>query len=329
MQKTMAWLMNNFRVGKKVWFTNDTEVSRTLGGVAYALHMGIPLNQFETATGVFGRHRGTLGFTNAVLLGIKHSDFFKMAFKAVLRTVNSGVVYKREIRNKYGYLQLHYDHRSKYSYENVSTDFNMSGPRAFLSERKLHSYLIESCLNAEQKIFDILEHDEDCDRMDKALDDMSRDWEGEDCVNDLQNTDWIEKRDYSVNYVFEKEKLLTNSAMAKNLAKSGRSVKGILTTEEMQAKVDAGQTIQCVRDNNVFFFTDDYCMGVDYLPKCFVPSSTVIPHNVTPREAFPDGIIKNVQDYIRLYENDKKQLNTVDEFIDYLNANYSKISVAA
>lgn len=326
MQKTMSWLMNNFRVGKKVWFTNDTEVSRTLGGVAYALHMGIQINQFNTPTGIFGHNRGKPGFTSAVLLGIKHADFFKMAFEAVLGTVSSGVVYKRKIFNKYDYLLLSYDRTNKYRYESVSIDFNMFGPRAFLSEKKLRSYLIECCLNPEQKIFDILDHDEDCDLMDEVLDEISKDWQEQGCENDLQEADWIEKRDYSVDYVFEKEKLLINSAMAKSLSTTGRYVKGVLTTKEMQAGVDKGHTVTCMCDNNVFFFSDDYCMGVNYLPKCIVPGSTVIPHNIKPREAFPDGVIKNVEDYIKLYHSDKKQLNTVDELIDYLNSTYSRVS---
>ena len=327
MQKTMSWLMNNFRVGKKVWFTNDTEVSRTLGGVAYALQTGIPLDQYETGPAIFGRYRGTPGFIEETLSGVKHPDFFKMAFEAVLKTAVAGVVYKRELLHKYEGIRLHYDRSSKYRYESVYVDFNMYGPRAFLKEKKLHSYLIECCLNPEQKIFDILEHDEDCDRMDEAMDEMSKDWQEQGCENDLQEADWIEKRDYSVDYVFEKEKLLASSHMAKSLAKSGRSIKGVLTTEEMQDKVDAGQTITCYRDNNVFFFSDDYCMGVDYLPKCIVPSSSVIPYDVCPREAFPDGIIKNVEEYIKLHHSEKKQMNTVDELIDYLNATYSRATV--
>ena len=99
--------------------------------------------------------------------------------------------------------------------------------------------------------------------------------------------------------------------------------------EEMQFYQTDRLSVYTITDEKVFFFTDDYCLGHNYIPKCFVSSSTQIPHNVEPREELPDGVIRNVKDYIMIYEKDKRQLNTIDELIEYLNENYSLISKAS
>lgn len=319
MYKSMAWLQNTFRVGKKIWTSNDAENSRAIAGIAYALATNTDMPKFSTGMSVYNNHYHTQEDIKLMLEGTKHPDFIKTAYNELLKYIQSGIIYNRKFYSKDGWIQLSYGGHRDYGRQTVGCDFNTSGPRTFLKERKLHAYLMQCCCdNPVRRIRDIIEMDEDLDRMDDILSSM-------DDRDDCPEYEYIEP-DYTVNFVFDKETLLANSAMAKNLAKSGRVIKGVLTTEEMQVKVDAGQTITCIRDNNAFFFSDDYCIGVNYLPQCLVSSSTVIPYDIMPREEFPDGLIKNVEEYISLHHKDKKQMNTVDELIDYLNTTYSRVT---
>lgn len=118
---------------------------------------------------------------------------------------------------------------------------------------------------------------------------------------------------------YTKEQLLSNSAQSKVLARDGRVSKGVLTSEEQQARLDAGhKSVQVIRDNEVFFFTDDYSMLYGLIPG-MSSSSTSVPMTIKPRPAFPDGWIHNVQDYIKVFEKDHRQINTMDELLTYLN----------
>lgn len=81
--------------------------------------------------------------------------------------------------------------------------------------------------------------------------------------------------------------------------------------------------IQVIRNQEVFWFTDDYTLGGSLLPKDFVSSSTHLPHEVSPREELPSGVVETVEDLINVYYKGKRQINTIDELVEYLNANYS------
>lgn len=321
MQKTMSWLMNNFRVGKKVWQINDTEVCRTLAGFAYVLLMGYKPDEYNVRH--YYHEQRKAGDLSKLLEGCELPNFVELAFQELWKQVVSGVIYKRILNHKYGGIELHLDRKNQYSYDSVYTNFNMDGPRTHLTERQMKAYLLDACLNARSRILYIADFDNECDQLDDAMDEMSRDWEQD--YDDHQGmNDFIDQLDYSVDFVFDKETLLNNSHMSKLLTKSGKQIKGVLTKEEMQEKVDNGQTITCIRNNEVFFFTDDYCIGVGYLPRDLVSSSTVMPHEIAPREAFPDGILKTVDDYIKLHHVEKIYIKTVGELIDYLNKKYSR-----
>jgi hypothetical protein len=318
----MSWLMNNFRVGKKVWQINDTEVGRTIAGAAYVYLMGYKPDE-ENIRRHYHEQRKAKGGFAAMMEGASKPGFAEFAFKEIWKQVESGIICKRKLNHRYGGIQLHLDPKNDYRYESVYTNYNQEGPRTYLSERQIKAYILDACLKAVSYINYICEHDDSCDQMGDALDEMTRDWE-EDYNDHLAMNYHIDQRDYSVDFVFDKETLLNNSHMSKLLAKSGKQIKGVLTKEEMQEKVDKGQTITCIRNNEVFFFTDDYCIGVGYLPNDLVSSSSVMPHEVAPREAFPDGILKTVDDYIKLHHIEKMYIGTVDELIDYLNKTYSR-----
>jgi hypothetical protein len=122
---------------------------------------------------------------------------------------------------------------------------------------------------------------------------------------------------------YTKEQLLTNSAMSKMLARQGQRVKGVLTTEEQNVLAKQHKTFQVISNGKVFWFTDDYCMGVgNLLPKEFVPSSTVCPQRVAPRAGLPEGIIQTAEDFMKVYCQNERQIKTIDELVDYLNAYY-------
>lgn len=318
---TFAKLMDIFRVGRKIWCTNNASNSRLLATIAFNLATNMEQVKGDYSyTYSYARKRN--GNIKLIMDGVNHPAFYETAMSALMKDHTSGIIYRRELNSNYKYMSVFYNKQNKYQSQTVSECFNLSGPRTFLTKKKMIQYFKNCCTTkvAQAMIADIILYDEDADRMDEMFENM-------DDRCDYPDLEPVHvEPDYSVNFVFDKETLLTNSAMAKNLAKSGRSIKGVLTTEEMQAKVDAGQTITCNRDDNVFFFSDDYCIGVSYLPGCLVPSSTVIPYPISPREEFPDGLIKNVQEYINLHHKNKKQMNTVDELIDYLNTTYSRVT---
>lgn len=118
---------------------------------------------------------------------------------------------------------------------------------------------------------------------------------------------------------YTKEMLLSNSAQSKVLARQGRVSKGVLTTEEQQARLDAGHKSVSVNHNDeVFIFTDDYCMLPGLVPG-FTSCSTSVPMPLKPRPAFPDGWIHNTKDYIKCFEKDRRQITSMDELVAYLN----------
>lgn len=118
---------------------------------------------------------------------------------------------------------------------------------------------------------------------------------------------------------YTKEQLLTNSHMSKVLARDGRTVKGVLTSAEQNVLAAQGRSFQVISGPGVFWFTDDYCMGVNLLSKNYVPSSTVCPHHVKPRDSLPSGVIRTAEDFIKIYHKDDRQIKSIDELVAFLN----------
>lgn len=122
-----------------------------------------------------------------------------------------------------------------------------------------------------------------------------------------------------------KEQLLSNSHMAKMRLRDGRSVKLVLTNEEQNELAKRGLSFKVHSDKNVFFFTDDYCAFVGELDFIdFVPSSTVCPCDVVPREGLEDGWVNTAEKYIQIFNHDIRQITTIDELVEYINNNYFK-----
>lgn len=129
-----------------------------------------------------------------------------------------------------------------------------------------------------------------------------------------------------------KEQLLTNSSMARMLARQGKSVKGVLTAEEQQGRLDDGaktimEMTSVLLKGNVFFYTDDYCMGVnipEFKEKHLVSGSSVMPHSVHPRKGCEDGIVYTVKQYEAIFHKDHRRLNSIEELVDFLNSEVEK-----
>lgn len=119
--------------------------------------------------------------------------------------------------------------------------------------------------------------------------------------------------------MYTKEDLLNNSFFAKMKKSKSAPVKGVLSKKEVEEQ--SNLSINCIVnvDTNDFFFTDDYYIGVDYLPAEWVPSHTNLPIRVTKRDSLPDGIIDSVDKYISIFRNDGRLIETVEELIDILN----------
>ncbi len=55
MYKSMAWLQNTFRVGKKIWTSNNVENERAMAGIAYALATNSTIGKFDTGMSIYHR----------------------------------------------------------------------------------------------------------------------------------------------------------------------------------------------------------------------------------------------------------------------------------
>ena len=122
---------------------------------------------------------------------------------------------------------------------------------------------------------------------------------------------------------FTAHDILTGSAKSKILATHGVLLRGVLNSEEQKLYMNSTFGVQVIANQEVFWFTDDYTLGGDLLPKDFVPSSTQVPHNVVPREELPSGVVKSIEDLINVYYKGKRQINNIDELVEYLNTNYA------
>ena len=122
--------------------------------------------------------------------------------------------------------------------------------------------------------------------------------------------------------MYTKEQLLSNSSMSKLLIRKKSSIKGVLTTDEQNQLAKEHKSFQVISNGKVFWFTDDYCMGVGLLPNEFVPSSTICPHQVVCRDFLPDGFVKTVEDFVKVYHAEERQITSIDELVTYLNTEY-------
>ena len=124
-----------------------------------------------------------------------------------------------------------------------------------------------------------------------------------------------------------KQQLITPSTFSK----TSKNYRGVLTKEEAQERIDvdkerigsASLTVISSLKKNCFFFSDDHCFGVgiyEIKEKGFVPSTSQMPQQVTPREILPSGIVNTAEEYISIFHKDEKQITSVEELLEILNS---------
>ena len=123
--------------------------------------------------------------------------------------------------------------------------------------------------------------------------------------------------------MYSKERLLENSSFSKFMKAKGRSIKGVLSKKETEERFKGSVDVITNVETQDFFFTDDYCLGVDYLPDVWVPCTTQLPTHVVPRENLPDGVVDTLDKYILIFHPEGRLIESVDELIDLLNKGVS------
>ena len=123
--------------------------------------------------------------------------------------------------------------------------------------------------------------------------------------------------------MYSKERLLNNSSFSKFMKAKGRSIKGVLSKKETEEHFKGSFDVITNVNTQDFFFTDDYCLGVNYLPDDWVPSTTGLPLRVVPRETLPDGVVDTLDKYILVFHPEGRLIESVDELIELLNRGIS------
>lgn len=72
----------------------------------------------------------------------------------------------------------------------------------------------------------------------------------------------------------------------------------------------------------VFFLADSFQFGIGVLPKNFVSICSSLIKHVAPRSGLEDGNIKNLQDFLFVFHSEDRQLNSIEELVEYLNNEY-------
>ena len=117
--------------------------------------------------------------------------------------------------------------------------------------------------------------------------------------------------------MFTKEAILSASVYSKQ-----NNCKGDLTNQEALEHAQVSGKLNIVVNavfGGSFFFTDDCCIGADLFPKNYIGCSVPFPMKVAQRSYLPDGIIDTPEKYISVFEEDRKQITTMEQLVQLLN----------
>lgn len=97
----------------------------------------------------------------------------------------------------------------------------------------------------------------------------------------------------------------------------------ILTRDQVDERIKRGLTVsmhsRCEDDQEVCFFTDNCLFGYTILPASFVSTTFSSPFRVTPQEGVEHGYITDVDQFLKVYGQDKKILWDINGLLDELN----------
>lgn len=103
----------------------------------------------------------------------------------------------------------------------------------------------------------------------------------------------------------------------------------ILTLEEAQKRLEERQVVTDVwfgdwdTYRTAVIFTDDHCLKNTYGFKTWVPCTTHFRNGlieVTPRPGLESGEVRNMEEYLRIFEKDEKILWSEEEVIEFRNS---------
>lgn len=110
---------------------------------------------------------------------------------------------------------------------------------------------------------------------------------------------------------------------------------GLLTHEQAREYVNTHRCIYStavrLEDGTSAFFTPNWYLLGAFKPKDpmnrnserllgpeWVPSSTVIPHQVKPREGLHNGVVDSFDDFLFIYHHNDRYIQTIDELYDFV-----------
>ena len=132
-----------------------------------------------------------------------------------------------------------------------------------------------------------------------------------------------------------KEMLLATSLPNRFLEKQGKSLKIVLSRDEVKEKLQRVSTVTVIQLKDFlldedhegwWFYTDDYCFGngvtwgddpVSHFTS--VPSSTGIPHSVKERPGLETGRITNLEEFEFVYQTRGTYIPTIEKLLELLN----------
>ena len=179
--KSIAAIRRAFPVGKTLYHLNSAELQRVITNIAYCLGMGLPADYWKYSAARISYSAGSSHFWPTIEDGLAHPDFRKLAFAALWSRISVNPITKVhttfEVHETEPTVILTTPDVAERAY--MSLCFH--NPHFYFTKRKHLIRAIKQelyAVPAMQHVRAIMEFDDDCDRFDEALGDMS--WMDED-----------------------------------------------------------------------------------------------------------------------------------------------------
>lgn len=131
--------------------------------------------------------------------------------------------------------------------------------------------------------------------------------------------------------MFTVEQLMNASHHPSSVISKAEAQERMMALSRMMAFSRQGTFISvisvCNRNHGIVFFTNDHCFGIGVLPKDFFTCTSVLPENVAPRKGLESGVITNIDEYIAVYYDDCRIIESTQELVDYMNNEYAHVNV--